>query len=417
MERGAGMTLAGKKVYKGTCILAAGMVTFLCIGLMNTWSVMKAPFAEEFGWNAAQLSLNFSISFIFFCLGGLVGSYATKYFPHKMVLLASAALILIGEWITSHATETRLLYLYIGNGTLFGLGVGIAYNAIISAVYPWFAGRTGVCSGLLMMSYGFSSMIFSVVAEAMIHSEKIGWRNTYLALGLMMALVLIGASYVIKPPAEGEAKSKQLPAKEESVSLVESKTTREMIRSKTFVLFFFFLVCLAAVGNSFMSFARDYAMGVGLSAAVASAMVGVCSVSNGIGRVLTGLAFDRVGRRVVMLLANLFSILAVSLALLAVTREISWLGIVAMCLLGASFGCCPVMSMTGTSSLFGPKYYASNLSVANFNVMIGTLCATITGTIITKQGHYIGALLFMLSLSLTALVLNMLLNGKREKEI
>ena len=179
-----------KKILDPRKFLVAGMAAFLCLGVMNTWSILKVPLQTEFGWTAAQLSLNFTISFSFFCIGGWLGSRLTKFFPHKAVLLGAAAAILIGEWMTSHVTESRLFYLYLGNGVLCGLGIGTAYNVIISLLYPWFPGRTGICSGLLMMAYGVSSLLLGTLAETLISMESFGWKNTFLSFGLIMAAAL-----------------------------------------------------------------------------------------------------------------------------------------------------------------------------------------------------------------------------------
>lgn len=402
-----------KKISDPRKFLVVGMAAFLCLGVMNTWSILKVPLQTEFGWTAAQLSLNFTISFSFFCIGGWLGSRLTKFFPHKTVLLGAAAAILIGEWMTSHVTESRLFYLYLGNGVLCGLGIGTAYNVIISLLYPWFPGRTGICSGLLMMAYGVSSLLLGTLAETLIGMESFGWKNTFLSFGLIMAAALFAAAHILRLPEEGEVK--QPKAIEDRTA--RSYTSAEMLRSPKFYLLFLSLVCIAAIGNSFFSFLRDYAVSLGFSAATAAALVGLCSVCNGIGRVLCGLSFDRAGWRVVMPVVAILAIVSAALALLSVSAGLSWLAVITICLMGASFGCCPVISMSATSVFFGPKHYSENLGIQNFNLMGASFCASVSGLLITREGGFVSALYFLLGLGVAALLLIFVLKALKEEKI
>ena len=54
--------------------LAIGVVAMLFAGVLYAWSILKSPLAEEFGWGASDLALNFTLAMSFFCIGGLLGA-------------------------------------------------------------------------------------------------------------------------------------------------------------------------------------------------------------------------------------------------------------------------------------------------------------------------------------------------------
>lgn len=228
-----------------------------------------------------------------------------------------------------------------------------------------------------------------------------------------MAAALFAAAHILRLPKEGEVK----PPKAIEDRTVRSYTSAEMLRSPKFYLLFLSLVCIAAIGNSFFSFLRDYAVSLGFSTATAAALVGLCSVCNGIGRVLCGLSFDRAGWRVVMPVVAILAIVSAALALLAVSAGLSWLAVITICLMGASFGCCPVISMSAISAFFGPKHYSENLGIQNFNLMGASFCASVSGLLITREGDFVSALYFLLGLGVAALLLIFVLKALKEEKI
>ena len=42
--------------------LVVGVIALLFAGILYAWSILKAPLAAEFGWSAADLALNFTLT-------------------------------------------------------------------------------------------------------------------------------------------------------------------------------------------------------------------------------------------------------------------------------------------------------------------------------------------------------------------
>ena len=67
-----------KTILRRWGILAVGVFTMLFAGIIYAWSILKIPFAEEIGYGASALALNFTLTMCFFCLGGLLSGKLIK---------------------------------------------------------------------------------------------------------------------------------------------------------------------------------------------------------------------------------------------------------------------------------------------------------------------------------------------------
>lgn len=180
-----------------------------------------------------------------------------------------------------------------------------------------------------------------------------------------------------------------------------------MIRRFPFWRAFLCIVFLAAVGNTVISFAKDLSLSVGANAALATTLVGVLSVCNGLGRILTGALFDLLGRRRTMLLANVTAILAAAVTLLSVLAASVPLCVIGLCVTGLSYGACPTISSAFTSAFYGTKHFPVNFSIMNFNLMGASFMATAASVLLGSTGGYVAPFLLLLVLALAALLLNL----------
>ena len=354
--------------------LGIGVIAMLFAGVLYAWSILKTPLTTEFGWSASQLALNFTLAMSFFCLGGLLGAQISKCAGHKIALIAAGVLSAAGFIWTASLHDVSVLMLYISYGVFAGMGIGIAYNVLIATVSAWFPDKKGLCSGCLMMGFGASALILGNIANAMFHSN-LGWRSTYIVLGIAICAVLVLSAILLQKPDPQivfpERKSVKADKSEEFDK--QDYTSVQMLSRPSFWLAFLCISFLAAVGSSVISFAKDLALSVNAPEALAVSLVGVLSVCNGFGRILTGALFDTMGRRKTMLCANILTICAAAVTLLAVYFGSLPLCITGLCLTGMSYGACPTITSAFTSSFFGMKYFPTNMAVMTFTVMGGSL--------------------------------------------
>lgn len=385
--------------------LVLGVISMLFAGIIYGWSILKSPFTET--WDASQLAMNFTITMTCFCLGGFVGARMSKAIGVMASTIIAGVLAAAGFVCASILTNGAIWMLYISYGVMAGLGIGIAYNVVISTVNAWFPDKKGFCSGCLMMGFGASSLVIGNLASNIM--QALGWQTAYRLLGLALGIVLIVTGLLLKKPDPGmafpAAKSKKTQAVENFE--IRDYTTAEMLGRKSFWMAFISIGLLAAVGSSVISFAKDLALSVGAAASLATLLVGVLSVCNGLGRILTGALFDLMGRRFTMMAANILTIAAAGVTLLAVALGSLPLCIVGLCLVGLSYGSCPTVSSALVSAFYGGKYFPTNFSIMNFNLIGSSLMATACGSLLTASGgSYLPPFMLLLGLACGALVLN-----------
>lgn len=399
-----GNSLAVRWIY-----LAVGVFTMLFSGVLYAWSILKIPFKEVFAWSDSALAFNFTLTMCFFCLGAFAGSLICKKIGPRITLVLAGILVGVGFAGTGLLNAEQLILLYITYAFFAGSGIGIAYNVVVSTVSAWFPDRRGLCSGCLMMGFGISTLLLGNIVSKLFEHPAMGWDKTYIFLGITLAVVLLAAGWILRRPTADV----KLPAPEKKKNAAEETferkdfSTVEMLKSFTFWRAFVCMAFITAVGNSVISFARDLVLSVDAAPALATTLVGVLAVFNGLGRILTGAVYDVLGRRVTMISANVLTIIAAAgTTLFAVLFHSLPVCIVGLCLTGMSYGSCPTVTSAFTSSFYGQKYFAINYSITNFNLIAAAFIAGYSNTLFIATGSYTAPFIMLLILSVCALGLN-----------
>ena len=398
----------GTALKKRNIYLISGIFSMLFSGVLYAWSILKVPFKEDFGWTDSALALNFTVTMCFFCLGAFFGSLLNRKAGVKITLITAGALVGAGFVLTGLLTSNMLPALYITYGFLAATGIGISYNVTVSTVNAWFPDKKGLSSGLLMMGFGVSTLLLGNIISSLFEVEKIGVTKTYILLGIITAFVIISSGFILKKPDGDtvlpEAKITKA-ARAEGFEAVDF-TPLQMIKSFTFIRAFICMAFITAVGNCVISFARDLMLSVDAAPSLATTLVGVLSVFNGVGRILTGILFDKAGRKITMISANILTIIAAGITLTAVISSSLPLCIAGLCLTGISYGSCPTVTSAFTMAFYGKKSFATNYSIMNFNLIFASFFATFSSTLLTNTGSYVAPFIMLLILSVLALGLN-----------
>lgn len=418
--------MSGKAIIK----LLAGMIICLFVGLIYAWSIFVTPMEADMGWDRTQTSVTFTVSMIAFCLAGMVSGKLLKTKSPKLVLFIAAVLFLVGFFLSS--TISSVGALYITYGVLCGSGVGLAYNCILGTVVKWFPGRTGIISGLLLMSFGFGGMVLGKVAFALI--AQFTWRTTFKIFAVLFAVVIAVLALLISAPKAGEVQAPAAPAKKDddaadskmvvvqkghglgntgaAAAVAETKkavvddevgadmTTGEMLKRPAFWLFFIWAVVLSATGLAIMGNAAQCAADVGATAAKAASIAGIFSICNGLGRIMIGLVFDRWGRKVGATLANV--LITVGMAVVAfasMNNSVSMFtfgGIITI----LGYGCIPPLNAAFINKFYGPTNYPMNLSAMTLNLIPASILGPIvTNMVLQATGSYTGMYLALIVVS------------------
>jgi len=406
-----------------TARLISGVVMLLCIGLLYGWSIFRDPLTAVFPeWTPTRISMTFTLSMIFYCVGGFVSGKLTASVAHRTILRLAIVLILAGFVLISvlldpHDETTSLYILYVFYGVFCGFGAGLAYNAIVGSVMRWYPDMAGMASGMLMFGFGVGGMALGSVVNAF--AKTIGIINTFTVIGAIMAVILFVLSIPTRIPSSDELTKIAAAAKEAVKS--QAATPRparefsltEMLKTSAFWVFFFWGITAATCGLLIFNSAANIATYFG-----APALLGlITSVFYSIGCLWFGYSFDRLGRSNAMLMNVAILIIGgVCLTLGAVTGHAAFI-FAGLSLVGFSFGGNPSMMSATTLRFFGPKHFAVNYATMTFSL----LPAAIVGPLVSSRlqeisgGSYLPSFIMVVIIAAANLLTVILLNRISKK--
>ena len=378
---------------KRYCILALGTLLLLFCGLIYAWSLFRVPFQQMFPfWSVSQLSLTFTISMIFFCLGGFISGRLLLVRSVSFVISLSALLVLAGfagvSLIDAREQELALVLLYGCYGVLGGTGIGLSYNAILSTVGRLFPAQTGLASGTMLLGFGLGGLVLGSLATALI--EKAGLLTAFRLMGVCMFVALLAGGLIIgrfvrqASGSAGAAAAASSVAQTGDGQAAEAKSVPagRMLRSAPFWIFIIWNVITNSAGLMVVNSAAVIAASFG-----APAIVGmVVSLCNGAGRVLMGAVFDGKGRRTALVTDCLLQFGAGLALITGAALTSSALIIAGLVLAGFFYAGSPTIAAAYIKNVFGDKYYSVNFSIANFSLIPAALIGPTASSALVSAG-------------------------------
>ena len=269
---------------------------------MSIPGVLLTPMARDLGWSISDLSGPLGLRVALF---GLVAPFAgglmLLYGP-RMVLTASAALLITGLLIAMLMTEQWQLWL--GLGVILGIASGM--TALILAVTiatRWFTAQRGLVLGLLSAGTATGQLIFLPPAAWL--AEHYGWRAALVPSIVMIALLALAfVLFARDRPSDlglapfGDVKLQPTPPPPSgnvfAVSFIALATAS---RTALFwVLAFTFAICgVSSLGLTphFVTLCGDF----GISAMTSTSLLVVVGVCDLIGTIGSGWLSDRYDNR------------------------------------------------------------------------------------------------------------------------
>jgi len=355
-------TIAQNK--QGLRVLMAGSVLQLFLGILYVWSVFVMPVSQIYAWDIAAVKLTSSFLLSFFVVGILIGGKLQLVIgAHKVVLLGG--MMLAAGMLTTAFLPLGLAWLmYATYGVIGGFGVGAAYNAIITAAQKWFPQNRGFATGVSICAFGFSTVVFAPLIEALIGA--FGLKSTFIILAAAFFVVVAALFRFIRLPDY----SGPLNAPAAALLAKRQYTLTETIKTKEFYFITLSLMFATAayfiLNPSFKTLAAER----GLGASIGTAVVMLTGVANALGRLGTPLLSDKIGREkagiIIILTTALCSLLLCFVQGFAFMAAIA---LIAFCYGGYS-GMYPVL----TADYFGIKNVGSNYGA----VMVGFALSALT---------------------------------------
>ena len=403
----SGMSEHPQFFYGWWIVVVAGIG--LCFGyapiIVYSFSVFIKPLSQEFHSNRASISLAFTLANLLQSTSSpLAGRLADRFGARSVILLSSVIFALL--LVSSNLVSTKLWSFYVFYGLLGFVGSGPAPIPYVKVISRWFDRRRGLALGLTMFGIGSGAILMPALAQRLI--ARLGWRSTYMVIGLLVLVVSVPvvAFFLKDSPKEmgllpdGAITARQAAEKQNSEG---GLTWRDARRTATFWLMVgaFFLVG-ASVHGCVLHLA-PLLSDRGVSPQRAALAISLTGSAILIGRVGSGYLLDRFfAPRVAMCR---FGAAAFGIALLR-TSAASGLVFLAAFLIGLGMGAEVDIIAYLTSRYFGLRAFGEVYGYAFASyVLAGALGPWLMGLGFDRSGSYGSILVGFLLATLLAAVL------------
>ncbi|HYP17509.1 MAG TPA: MFS transporter, partial [Opitutus sp.] len=356
------------------------------------------PMSTSTGWSRAAISSAMTLDFLVMGVAGFAWGAISDRFGVRVVVLCGAVLLGAGLVIASRATS--ILTFQLGYGILVGLSAGAFFAPMIATVMAWFETRRALAVSLVSAGMGMAPLTVSPFAGWLI--SHYDWRTAMGVIGVCAWGLLIPAALLVRNPpkasAADSASSRATPPGTEG-------GLGQALRSPQFLVLggTYFLCCAAHSGPIFHM--MSYAQFCGLSTMTAVSVYSVEGLAGLGGRLLLGVAADRLGPKRVLVAGLLVQAAAIAtFAAISRTGEFYLLAIV----FGMAYGGVMPLYAVLARAYFPQRIMGSVLGAATMLSCIGMALGPVVGGWIFDTLHnyrwlYFGAATVALGAVLIAL--------------
>ncbi|MBI3408800.1 MAG: MFS transporter [Planctomycetes bacterium] len=401
----------------------AGTAVNLCLGVLYAWNIWKAnlvgtpehPAGSPMtglndGWSYltdAQGTWAYAMCGFVFALCMIPGGRIQDKFGPRVGATASGLFLASGCILAG--LMKSYLGLIVGFGILGGIGMGLGYAAATPAAVKWFGPhQRGLIVGLVVGGYGGAAIYISPLAEFFMN--QYGVSGSFIALGLIFGIVIIGAGQVLAWPPPGYTPPAPPPAKADALRGPTAMTRVDwsapsMVKTWQFYALVFLFIGSAQSGLLVIANAKSMlgstATAVAFLAANAWILSSFGGIVNALGRVGTGLYSDRIGRARAYLINGALAAACLFLTPTIMRSGNVWLLFLVVGVAFWQYGGGLALLPAFTADFFGSKNLGFNYGLVFLGWGIAFFIPQIAGYIKDMTGSLDGA--FYLSGSLLAL--------------
>lgn len=378
-------------------IAIAAFCMQLALGAVYAWSTFLPAVIKVYDASRPVANANFSIILAVLGITAGFGGYLNSRFGPRAIATTAGLLYGIGTILSSFAAP-HLFVLYITDGLIGGVGLGLGYIVAIAMLIKWFPDRRGFITGLAVAGFGGGAAITAPIAAALIGSAtKLSvaaltdnLHTTFLILGIIYLVVVIVAAQFFRAAPDGYAPSGWTPSsRQQEIRTTHEFTLKEALVSPRWYTLWFILALNVTAGAALISVASPLATAfTGVTTVVAATLVTTLSIFNGVGRLFWGWLSDAIGRPYTFL--SIFIVQIIAFVLTPLIHDFALLflpvALIGLCY-GGGFGTMPAFA----GDFFGPKnsgvIYGTMLTAWSAGGIIGPLLITSFGT--TAQPDYV----------------------------
>ena len=286
--------------YGWVVVISILIITTVLYGISSSYGLFFKSIEVEFNLTRTTTSAISSASRILAGFIALGAGYALdRYGPRKVIFLMG---LFTGTSLLLTSQAQSLWQLFITYSLLLSLGIGAVFVVPTAIVSRWFDRKRGLALGISGASSGLGMVMMAPLATFLI--VNIDWRTAYIVIGLIALAVILPLSSLLKgEPSDvgelldGSKNDSTIKQSKEQYTRINPIPLYKIFGSRgswpVFFIWAFFGCCFFFVFTHLVPHILDRGFSSGEAASVVSTM-GAAAIA---GRILMGVASDRLGRK------------------------------------------------------------------------------------------------------------------------
>lgn len=390
-------------MFYGWRIVASSFTAQLFVVGFFTYAVslLVEPVRAEFGVSLEQVMYSLTGATLLGLFLQPVGGILVDRYSVRLIMAVGALLYALGLWALSQATGIA------GYIVFFALSMSLA-NALVgpvsstAVVSRWFTASRGRALGLAALGTSVGGVVIPALITHWL--DTVGWRGALenLAAGILLILLPVILLGIRSHPSDVGLQAE--PAGDGVAPAADAQPgIGDILRSPAFWYVGLSLGILFSVYSAVLSNITPYAVNLGSSKEQASALIMAVAIAGFIGKILFGIAADKMSLRTALWLAQALVMLAFLILAQAPGHALMLLGASALGL--AAGGMLPVWAAM-MAQVFGLASYGKAMGLMG---PVITLCVmpgfTVIGRLYDSTGSYTSSFYLFSGLCLLAAAL------------
>lgn len=347
-------------------------------GITYSFGIFFKPLSEDFGWSRAVMSGVFSVSMLSTGLAAFIAGWLVDRFGPTATAVLCSFLVGLGLVLTSQVDA--LWQIYMTYGVITAVGLGGAFGITFATPARWFPKHRGLALGIAASGVSLGTLIMSPVAERLI--AVFGWAEAYLILGLAAWAFMVPSALLLRRgPGQSERLSRGVQGSPSEPTTERNRvevgiTLQDAVRTRPLWMLFFIFFAATVFVAMVMVHVVNYATDGGVSALVAAtfiSVIGACSVA---GRLVMGVASDRIGGVNALILCGMAALAALVWLIFATEP---WMFYLFAAAFGFAYGGQATQMTVLINQFFGLRAVAALVGVVSVGTALGAALGSWAG--------------------------------------
>jgi MFS family permease len=297
--------------YAGRRLIVTLLLLTLGSSSMYVVSVVLPAVQQDFNVSRADAALPYTLMMLGFGLGGIgMGRLADRFGVQAPLMLGSTG---ITAGFIAAAYAPNLLLFALAHGILLGLlGSSATFAPLLADTALWWNKRRGIAVAICASGNYLAGAVWPPLAQQGI--ELWGWRQTYIALGLVCGLGMALLSLLMRKRPPASPGSSVSPSQSPTASSVPGRPFGLKISNAQAILCVAGVACCVAMAMPQVHIVA-YCADLGYGAARGAQMLSVMLAFGIASRLISGFICDRIGGLRTLLLGSILQGLSLLLFL------------------------------------------------------------------------------------------------------